>query len=205
MNALATSGEHPGVLPSPDRDWWRGAVIYQIYPRSFQDSNGDGIGDLRGILMRLPHIAELGADAIWISPFFTSPMAQQINAEWEVLAQMYLAHFRAEYGRFINDPWWTNMIADLSQASPYFQELWARHEVLNVSEGRKTMHHSRGGELTFDFLWLRTVDADGLRLLIHTPHNIETVERIERLMAGGAAADDDERQAVHGNQPNGRA
>jgi len=57
-----------------DADWWRGAVIYQIYPRSFQDSNGDGIGDLRGIIARLPHIAGLGVDAIWISPFFTSPM-----------------------------------------------------------------------------------------------------------------------------------
>ncbi len=57
-----------------DPDWWRGAVIYQIYPRSFQDSNGDGIGDLGGIVDRLPHIAGLGADAIWISPFFTSPM-----------------------------------------------------------------------------------------------------------------------------------
>ena len=57
-----------------DPDWWRGAVIYQIYPRSFQDSNGDGIGDLAGITRRLPHIAGLGADAIWISPFFRSPM-----------------------------------------------------------------------------------------------------------------------------------
>ncbi|MCZ8543532.1 alpha-glucosidase family protein [Mesorhizobium qingshengii] len=57
-----------------DRDWWRGAVIYQIYPRSYQDSNGDGIGDLRGIIGRLPYIAALGADAIWISPFFKSPM-----------------------------------------------------------------------------------------------------------------------------------
>ncbi len=57
-----------------DKDWWRGAVIYQIYPRSFQDSNGDGIGDLAGIIHRLPYIADLGADAIWISPFFTSPM-----------------------------------------------------------------------------------------------------------------------------------
>ena len=57
-----------------DPDWWRGAVIYQIYPRSFQDSNGDGIGDLAGIVQRLPHIASLGVEAIWISPFFTSPM-----------------------------------------------------------------------------------------------------------------------------------
>lgn len=57
-----------------DPDWWRGAVIYQIYPRSYQDSNGDGIGDLPGIIERLPHVASLGVDAIWISPFFTSPM-----------------------------------------------------------------------------------------------------------------------------------
>ncbi len=65
----------PGVTPLPrDPDWWRGAVIYQIYPRSYQDSDGDGIGDLAGIAARLPHVARLGADAIWISPFFTSPM-----------------------------------------------------------------------------------------------------------------------------------
>ncbi|MEP5152312.1 alpha-amylase family glycosyl hydrolase [Planktotalea sp.] len=56
-------------------DWWRGAVIYQIYPRSFQDSTGSGTGDLKGIADRLPHIADLGVDAIWISPFFKSPMA----------------------------------------------------------------------------------------------------------------------------------
>ena len=62
------------TLLVPDKDWWRGAVIYQIYPRSYQDTNGDGIGDLRGIAERLAHVASLGVDAIWISPFFTSPM-----------------------------------------------------------------------------------------------------------------------------------
>lgn len=55
-------------------DWWHGGVIYQIYPRSFQDSDNDGVGDLAGITRRLPYIASLGVDAIWISPFFTSPM-----------------------------------------------------------------------------------------------------------------------------------
>lgn len=60
--------------PQNDRDWWRGAVIYQIYPRSFQDSNGDGVGDLPGILKRIGHVASLGADAVWLSPVFTSPM-----------------------------------------------------------------------------------------------------------------------------------
>ena len=54
--------------------WWQGAVIYQIYPRSFFDSNGDGIGDLPGITSKLDYISGLGVDGIWISPFFTSPM-----------------------------------------------------------------------------------------------------------------------------------
>ena len=55
--------------------WWRSAVIYQIYPRSFADSDGDGIGDLPGIRSRLPYLRELGVDAVWISPFYPSPMA----------------------------------------------------------------------------------------------------------------------------------
>src|SRR5262245_28787254 len=54
--------------------WWRNAVIYQIYPRSFADSDGDGIGDLPGIRSRLPYLADLGVDAIWLSPFYRSPM-----------------------------------------------------------------------------------------------------------------------------------
>ncbi len=53
--------------------WWRDAVIYQIYPRSWADANGDGMGDLPGITARLPHLAELGVDAVWLSPFYTSP------------------------------------------------------------------------------------------------------------------------------------
>jgi alpha-glucosidase len=55
-------------------DWWRGAVIYQIYPRSFRDSDGNGVGDLAGIVSKLDYIASLGVDAVWISPFFKSPM-----------------------------------------------------------------------------------------------------------------------------------
>jgi len=60
--------------PQPAAEWWRGAVIYQVYPRSYQDSDGDGVGDLRGITRRLDHIAGLGVDAVWISPVFRSPM-----------------------------------------------------------------------------------------------------------------------------------
>jgi alpha-glucosidase len=56
-------------------EWWKRAVIYEVYPRSFQDSNGDGVGDLRGILDRLDYLVELGVDAIWIAPIYPSPMA----------------------------------------------------------------------------------------------------------------------------------
>lgn len=62
------------ILDSNSTEWWRGAVFYQIYPRSFRDSNGDGIGDLPGITEKIDYIAALGVDAIWISPFFKSPM-----------------------------------------------------------------------------------------------------------------------------------
>ncbi|MCZ8171178.1 MAG: alpha-amylase family glycosyl hydrolase [Brevundimonas sp.] len=70
MSRIAAAGPEGAAT-----DWWRGAAIYQIYPRSFRDSNGDGIGDLPGITERLDYVAGLGVDAIWISPFFTSPMA----------------------------------------------------------------------------------------------------------------------------------
>ena len=73
---MSTAAERlvpPAVAPV--RPWWRGATIYQIYPRSFLDTNGDGIGDLPGIIERLDYIASLGVDAIWVSPFYKSPMA----------------------------------------------------------------------------------------------------------------------------------
>ncbi|PHS22048.1 MAG: alpha-glucosidase, partial [Robiginitomaculum sp.] len=64
----------PDAKAAAHRPWWRGAVIYQIYPRSFLDTNSDGIGDLRGCIEGLEYIASLGVDGVWISPFFTSPM-----------------------------------------------------------------------------------------------------------------------------------
>ncbi len=61
--------------PPAEQPWWRTAVVYQIYPRSFADENADGIGDLAGVVSRLPYLAELGIDAIWLSPFYPSPLA----------------------------------------------------------------------------------------------------------------------------------
>ncbi len=79
----------------PVDDWWRSAVVYQVYPRSFADANGDGTGDVNGIRARLPYLAELGIDAIWISPWYPSPLLdggydvsdyRDINPEFGTLA-----------------------------------------------------------------------------------------------------------------------
>ena len=66
-DSAAATGTQPG--------WWRDAVIYQVYPRSFADSNGDGMGDLQGVRSRLPYLRDLGVDAVWLSPFYASPQA----------------------------------------------------------------------------------------------------------------------------------
>jgi len=74
MSPMTPSTAQPRRDAAPHSPWWKGAAIYQIYPRSFADSNGDGIGDLNGITAHLDHVAALGVDAVWLSPFFTSPM-----------------------------------------------------------------------------------------------------------------------------------
>lgn len=70
-SAVRTPDSEKSIATHP---WWRGAVLYQIYPRSYLDSDGDGVGDLRGILQKLDYVADLGVDGVWISPFFKSPM-----------------------------------------------------------------------------------------------------------------------------------
>lgn len=69
----ASAAQHPRPSPANDLDWWKNAVIYEIYPRSFADTNGDGVGDLKGITGHLDYLADLGVDAIWIAPFYPSP------------------------------------------------------------------------------------------------------------------------------------
>ncbi|AEE46443.1 glycoside hydrolase family 13 protein [Cellulomonas fimi] len=75
MTTLDTRTLHVHAPGSPGGEWWRDAVIYQVYPRSFADASGDGVGDLPGVTSRLGHLAELGVDAVWLSPFYRSPQA----------------------------------------------------------------------------------------------------------------------------------
>src|SRR5438552_13559388 len=69
-----TGRSHPGGTRMTDSLWYKDALIYEVHVRAFQDSNGDGIGDFRGLISRLDYIAELGATAIWLLPFYPSPL-----------------------------------------------------------------------------------------------------------------------------------
>jgi alpha-glucosidase len=94
--AAAGLAAHAQPAPSPD-PWWKHAVVYEIYPRSFQDSNGDGIGDLNGIASRMPYLESLGVDAIWIAPMYPSPQVdfgydisnyESVDPQYGTLADM---------------------------------------------------------------------------------------------------------------------
>src|SRR6202042_2066978 len=77
-STISDTLKHMNTKPSPKqpvRRWPEGAIVYQIYPRSFYDANGDGIGDIKGVTKKLGYIKELGVNAIWLSPFYPSPMA----------------------------------------------------------------------------------------------------------------------------------
>lgn len=110
-------------------DWWRNAIIYQIYPRSFSDSSGDGIGDLNGILQKLDYVASLGVDAVWISPFFKSPMKdfgydisdyREVDPMFGTLDDFkaVLAAARDRHLKVLIDQVWNHT----SEEHPWFQE-----------------------------------------------------------------------------------
>jgi transcriptional regulator with XRE-family HTH domain len=127
--------------------------------------------------------SERQRNALW--KVFTLPPSQR-NEGWKEMARVTLAHFRAEYGRFIDDPWWAEQITELARISPEFRELWARHDLRSVSEGWKSLHHPLVGELVFDMCLFQAVDAEQLRLTLYTPRSSSrTAEKMKVLLDTG--------------------
>lgn len=122
--------------------------------------------------------SERDRNLIW--RIFTQPGPK--GPHWQEFARHFLAQFRAEYGRFVEDPWWAEQISELSKASPEFRELWARPDILNAQEGRKSIDHPQVGELAFEFLWLQEVNSPDLRLFIYTPKTPSTADKIAHLL-----------------------
>jgi alpha-glucosidase len=136
----------PAVLADP---WWRHAVIYEIYPRSFQDSNGDGVGDLNGIARRLDYLESLGVDAIWIAPFYPSPQVdfgydisdyQAVDPQYGTLADFdrLVAAAARHHIRVLLDM----VLNHTSDQHPWFLEAAssrtaARHDFYVWNEGRR--------------------------------------------------------------------
>src|SRR5690242_16079046 len=73
LATLAVYGQNKEMKSDTERKWWKEAVVYQIYPRSFKDSNGDGVGDLKGIISKLDYIKSLGVNVVWLNPIYSSP------------------------------------------------------------------------------------------------------------------------------------
>ncbi|WP_314149368.1 glycoside hydrolase family 13 protein [uncultured Leifsonia sp.] len=176
--ATASAATAPAApAPADDPQWWRSAVIYQIYPRSFADGNGDGIGDLAGVRQHLGYLRDLGVDAIWFTPWYASPLAdggydvadyRRINpafgdlAEAEALIAEALAlgirtivdvvpnHVSAEH------PWFQAALA-AGPGSPERERFWFRPGRGENGDGMPTRWPSNFSGDT----WTRTTDPDG--------------------------------------------
>lgn len=176
-DAAAVRVAAPAPAPAADADWWRDAVIYQIYPRSFADGDGDGIGDLAGVRQHLDHLRDLGVDAIWFTPWYDSPLAdggydvadyRRIHPAFGDLAEAeaLIAEALALGIRTIVDvvpnhvsdrhPWFQAALA-AGPGSPERERFWFR-------PGRG----ANGDRMPTDWVsnfsgdtWTRTTDADG--------------------------------------------
>lgn len=177
MNVETTLSSAAADAISASEEWWRSAVIYQVYPRSFADSTGDGIGDLRGITARLGALEELGVDALWLSPFYVSPQRDggydvadycDVDPLFGTLTD-FDALLAAAHGRGIR------VIADLvpnhsSDQHPWFQEALAARPG-SAERGRYLFRDGQGenGELPPNnwrshfggAAWTRVIDPDG--------------------------------------------
>ncbi|GAA2450819.1 glycoside hydrolase family 13 protein [Agromyces soli] len=177
MTMPLTAATTGSAAPAADADWWRSAVIYQVYVRSFADSNGDGVGDLQGVRSRLDYLAELGVDALWFTPWYPSPLAdggydvadyRDIHPAFGTLAdaEQLIEDAAARGIRTIIDivpnhvshehPWFQEAIA-AGPGSPERERFWFR-------PGRGPAGAEKPNDWVSEFTgepWTRTTNPDG--------------------------------------------
>lgn len=120
-------------------------------------------------------------NSVW--RMFASPYTKELlQSGWEKNARLRMAQFRAGYGENVGDPWWSEMIDTLNGVSEEFKEWWPRHDVLNVQEGRKKIHHPSAGLLIFNHISFQVEDSFDLKATVNFPVNEETREKMKMLM-----------------------
>ncbi|WP_374010897.1 glycoside hydrolase family 13 protein [Leifsonia sp. LS-T14] len=177
-DSVATAdAAHAPVPPADDSEWWRSAVIYQIYPRSFADGNGDGVGDLAGVREHLPYLADLGVDAIWFTPWYDSPLADggydvadyrrihpafgDLHEAEELIRDALALGIRTIIDivpNHVSDrhPWFQEALA-AGPGSPERERFWFRPGRGPAGDGMPTSWRSNFSGDT----WTRTTDPDG--------------------------------------------
>jgi glycosidase len=127
------------IVANTDNTWWKHATIYEIYPRSFQDSNGDGVGDLNGITQRLDYLQELGVDAIWISPMYPSPQVYRVSAA-ETAEKLMSANVGSTSTRVSLTRFLSNRYSDPKRYAQYDIPAWG----LTLGKPPLDLTHRRG-------------------------------------------------------------
>lgn len=129
----------------------------------------------------LSRASERERNLLWFT-FTSSDFRQMKGDQWEEHARRTVAQFRAEYARHVDDRWWQEQVAALSEASDEFRTYWEFHDVLNYSYAHKIIHHRDAGELKFDYIAFQQSDNPDLQITIHIPLDNETKAKIQKLL-----------------------
>ncbi|MFM9278563.1 helix-turn-helix transcriptional regulator [Paenibacillus jiagnxiensis] len=141
----------------------------------------DAFRALKGDFVDLAGKSERERNFLWIT--FTSEYFRALKGDqWEAHAKRTIARFRAEYAKYVDDPWWAEQVGLLSEASPEFKEYWQSYDILDAYDAHKIMYHPEAGILKFDHLTLQPLESPELEISVHVPLPDGTAEKIQSLM-----------------------
>jgi len=125
-------------------------------------------------------MSDLERNSVWRT--FTSTYMMNLLDRWEEHAQRRLAQFRDSHGKYIDDPWWNEMIENLSKKSDKFKEWWPQYEIMGAPEGNKVLHHPKVGKMILDHISFHVSDAPDLLVTVHLAKTEETLKKLQKLL-----------------------